>query len=88
LEDSLLTLSSKSVVLSAIKESEDARAAIVRWWNPTSKEVTTDLQLYVPVKRVALIKLNEEEITPLRAEQSHSIPTGPCGITTVRVEFK
>lgn len=84
LEDSLLALSPKTVVLSAIKESEDAKAAIVRWWNPTPKEVAASLQVNLPVKRAALAKLNEEGVKEL---SNHSIKTASYEIMTVRVEF-
>jgi len=87
LEDSLLSLSSKTVVLSAIKESEDAQAAIVRWWNPTSHEITTDLKLNAAVKSMALAKLNEDEVSVLATDSNQNIATGSYGIATVKVEF-
>lgn len=87
LEDSLLALSSKTAVLSAIKESEDAKAAIVRWWNPASKEVALDLQLNFPMKRAVIAKLNEEEITTLPSQQKQTINTVACGITAARIEL-
>ncbi len=84
LENSLLALSPKTTVLSAIKESEDAKAAIVRWWNPTPKEVAASLEVNLPIKRAALAKLNEERVKELSI---HSIKTEPNEIMTVRVEF-
>ena len=87
LEDSLLSLSSKAVVLSAIKESEDEKAAIVRWWNPTPHESSTDLKLNAAVKSMALAKLNEEEVSVLATDSNQNIPTGPYEIATINVEF-
>lgn len=86
LEDSLLTLAPQAVVLSAIKESEDMKAAIVRWWNPTSYGVSADLSLHLPVKRAMLAKLNETEIAVLPSSPRQMIGTGAFGITSVRVE--
>ncbi|MGH7594932.1 MAG: alpha-mannosidase [bacterium] len=87
LEDSLLALSPKTAVLSAIKESEDAKAAIVRWWNPTQHAITTNLTMTAAIKRVAMAMLNEDEVTALPAEQNQTIETGRYGMTTVRVEY-
>ncbi|MDZ7288590.1 MAG: glycosyl hydrolase-related protein [candidate division KSB1 bacterium] len=87
LKESLLTLSPKTLVLSAIKESEDAQAAIVRWWNPMHQEVPTELSLHLPVKKITLAKLNEEPTNALSSQQNHKITTGACGITTVHIEF-
>jgi alpha-mannosidase len=87
MEDSLLALSPKTAVLSAIKESEDAQAAIVRWWNPTQHQVSADLSLHLPIKKAKLAKLNETEIAALPFLQNQTIATGGCGMTTVRVEL-
>jgi alpha-mannosidase len=87
LEDSLLALSPQTVVLSAIKESEDAKAAIVRWWNPTPHEVSADLKLNAAVKSMALAKLNEDEVSVFAVDSNQNIATGPYGIATVKVEF-
>jgi alpha-mannosidase len=86
LEDSLLALSPKTAVLSAIKESDDMKAMVVRWWNPTSKEAAADLQLNFLMKRAVIAKLNEEEIRALPSQQKQTINTAACGITTVRTE--
>jgi len=87
LEDSLLSLSPQTVVLSAIKESEDAKAAIVRWWNPTPHEVSANLSLHLPIEKATLAKLIETETAALPSSQKQIIETGCCGITTVRVEL-
>jgi len=86
LEDSLLSLSPSTVVLSAIKESEDAKAAIVRWWNPTPSAISADLSLHLPIRKAALAKLNETEIATLLSLQRQLIETGAFGTTSVRVE--
>ncbi|MBV6505624.1 MAG: Mannosylglycerate hydrolase [Syntrophorhabdaceae bacterium] len=87
LEDSLLALSPKTAVLSAIKESEDGKAAIVRWWNPTPHEISADLKMNAAAKSIALAKLNEGEMSMLPVAQNQAIETEPCGMTTVKVEF-
>jgi alpha-mannosidase len=87
LEDSLLSLSPKTVALSAIKESEDAKAAIVRWWNPRLHEISADLKLNAAVKSVALAKLNEDKVSMLPVAQNQIIETGSCGMTTAKIEF-
>jgi mannosylglycerate hydrolase len=86
-EGSLLSLSSRSVMPSAIKESEDGKAAVVRWWNPAPHEVTAELSLQLPVKKITLAKLNEEAANALPSQQNQAITTGACGITTVYIEF-
>ena len=65
-EDSLLTINSKDVVLSVIKKAEREDAVVVRLFNPSrvnKNDVTVEFNK--PIKHAKLINLNEEVLEDL-----------------------
>ncbi|MGQ9852196.1 MAG: alpha-mannosidase [Candidatus Oleimicrobiaceae bacterium] len=62
---SFLQLAPGSLVLSAVKKCEERNSLIVRFFNPTEKEVPGHLRLARPIRKAHLTNLNEERIEPL-----------------------
>ncbi len=61
----LIHLQPDVLVLSACKYAQDREEMIVRFYNPSSKEVQAKLELGIPVRRVRTLKLDE---TPIRGK--------------------
>jgi alpha-mannosidase len=80
METSFLSLSSKAVVLSAVKESEAQDGTIVRWWNPTSQRLSVDVHTSTPDAMFA--KLNEEPLTPCLLS---GVAVKPHAMTTLKL---
>ena len=59
---SFLTLSPRTLVVSAIKRSEREDALIVRIYNPTSDAVDADVRLLFACREAALANLNEDAL--------------------------
>ncbi|HLP16778.1 MAG TPA: glycoside hydrolase family 38 C-terminal domain-containing protein [Bacteroidota bacterium] len=80
MESSFLSLSTKSVVLSAVKEAEAQDGTIVRFWNPTSQKLNVDVETTKPDAMYA--RLNEDALTPCLLNE---VIVKPRGITTLKI---
>jgi mannosylglycerate hydrolase len=83
MESSLLSLSTKTAVLSAVKESEDQDGIIVRWWNPGAQKISVSVDTRIGTGQASSAKLNEEPLTPCSLA---GIMTKPRSITTLRIK--
>ena len=83
---SLLECSSRSAVLTTVKESEDGRGLIVRWWNPLRRRITNTLTYALPMTGMAPATLDEKPLTSYSPGRTQSVSSDTCGITTIRIE--
>jgi alpha-mannosidase len=87
---SFLSISSKELVFSALKESEDGTGTVVRVWNPGPGAVESSLRFSRPVKDAWQARLDEQSAGRLEIRGDYEVPlqVAPHGITTVKVQFK
>ncbi len=83
MEMSFLSLSSKAVALSAVKESENQDGTIVRWWNPTHARISVEVDTSLAKGQSSYAKLNEEPLAPCTLS---NIGTRPNSITTIHLK--
>ena len=73
-EQSFLTLEPASLVLSAVKRSEQGDRLIVRFYNPTAVPVQATVRLFRPIRSAQVVNLNEEP-------QEELVVDGEGGVT-------
>ena len=85
---SFLQLAPGSLVLSAVKKCEERNSLIVRFFNPTEKEVPGHLRLARPIRKAHLTNLNEERIEslPVTASGELQLAVPHKKIVTVELE--
>ncbi len=84
---SFLSIEGPNVVLSAVKKMEDRDTLLVRFFNPTSKEVRTTLSAGFEVKAAYLVNLAEERGDKLKVTKNNVSVTVPKG-KIMAVEFE
>jgi len=90
LEYSFLSLEPEGLQLSALKESEDRKAIVVRISNPVNERREGRLRFEKKISQASLCKLNEEVMRPLRIEKGHElkIEVKPFEILTMKIKLK
>ena len=85
---SLFSMSSNSLVLTAMKKAERSDNLILRFYNPTSKELSEEIKFNIPIRKVWETNLNEERISESKAVDSRTIKiqAPPKKIITVEIE--
>lgn len=86
-EQSLLTLEGNGLVLSAVKTAEAGDGLVVRFYNITDKAVTARLHLSVPAKAAMLVNLAEEELEPLRLDDTRTVTIPVKGKQIITVKW-
>ena len=61
-EFSFMKVTPNTLVLSALKKTEDIDSMIVRIYNPTAKDVDGEIRLYKSLKNARFVNLNEEPL--------------------------
>jgi alpha-mannosidase len=87
---SLIEVAPAAVTISALKDAEDGRGAILRMYNQDAREHIAHLQLLLPVARAVLVNLAEQDgevIFEGTTRTEFAIAVRGHGITTVRVEW-
>nr|MBC7244599.1 hypothetical protein [Chloroflexota bacterium] len=87
LEQSLLTLEGKGLVLSAVKEAESGDGLIVRFYNITDEPVTARLRTSMPAKSAMLVNLAEEVLEPLHLDDTGAVAIPVKGKQIVTVKW-
>jgi mannosylglycerate hydrolase len=92
LESSLFAVEGGTLVLSALKESEDGTGIIVRVYNPGPAEAVGVLRCSRAVKKAEVVNLNEAVSGDAAVERNSggaSIPlrVGACGILTICIRL-
>ena len=87
-EGSFVSVTPESLVLSALKESEDGNALIVRLYNPGLSEVTGAVRSARNVTKASFCRLDETETSPAAIVDGKNIPVRvpPSGILTLRIQ--
>jgi hypothetical protein len=73
----------------AVKCSEDGRALIIRFYNPSRVAVDGYLRTLFNVERASYVTLDEREKAEIKIEDAHTVPiaAAPKAIVTVRLEI-
>lgn len=84
-----LKIEPESLVLSALKKCEYRDSVILRFFNPTGKELSGEIKFWKPIKSAYATNLNEERIKELPVEKDGvlKLKVGYKKIVTVEVEF-
>ena len=84
---SFFQLESKSLILSALKRSENGSSIILRFFNPTSAKVRTTLSCFRNIEKGWETNLNEERLRELNVEDQHrlTLNVGPKKIVTLEI---
>jgi len=90
LEASFVSIRSRELAFSALKQSEDGTGTIVRVWNPGPSAVESSLRFSRPVKDAWLARLDEQAVVRLEPGGEYEVPlrVPARGIATVKVQFK
>jgi alpha-mannosidase len=89
LHDSFLQGSTREVVWSALKQTEDGEDVLVRFYNTSPESMNVALNLNCPVKGAWISRLDESRLDPIGADGGSqlSIPVVPRGIASARVRI-
>ncbi len=89
LREPFCSISPTQLVLSAVKESEDGAATIVRIYNPLKVSVRGDIKFGLRLSRVSRAKLSEQSLDDLPSINGRSVQVDfrPNEIVTLRVMF-
>jgi mannosylglycerate hydrolase len=87
---SFLSIPTRQLVFSALKQSEDGTAIIVRVWNAGPNAVESSIRFSRPVKDAWQARLDEQTVDRLEMRGDYEVPlhVGPHGIATMRIQFK
>ncbi|MBS1253825.1 MAG: Mannosylglycerate hydrolase [Anaerolineales bacterium] len=88
-ELSFLTLEPETLVLSAVKRSEQGHKLIVRFYNPTSESAQATIRLCRPIRAAQAVNLNEEPQAELAVDEDGSLtlPVGGKQVRTIGLEI-
>ena len=80
--------STGNVKITAVKQSEDGRGAVIRGVNLSLEETVASIISEFPLLRASRTDLLEREIAPLPLEENRiDLPIGPKKIFTLKLEF-
>ncbi len=88
--ESFFSLDPDVLCLSGIKKAEDSDEVIVRFYNPTGREVSGRLWCRAAMKGARELKLSEEPLGDLEVEGRHTIrlTVSPKKIVTIGLRFR
>lgn len=76
-----------TLVLSGLKQSEDGKAFILRFFNPSERAVAGQVKFYRPPRSAALVDLKEDVVQALKSDAGAvALVAGPKKIVTLRIE--
>ena len=86
---SLLTVSSKQLIVSCVKESDDREpnTFVVRFYNPAETTVRTLVEFFAPIAKAELVTMEEKVIAsvPLTSSSGFAVEAAPKKIVTVKL---
>jgi len=74
-------------LFSTFKRSEDGRCAVLRLYNPSSREAEVEVIFGKPPARIWKARLDETEIEELPTGSTLKLRLGPCKVETLKLEF-
>ena len=85
-----MSVSPARLVLSALKQSEEGNALIVRLYNPGPLEVRGEVQSSKPVAKASYCRLDETETVPAEVFNGRTIPVSvpPSGIISLKLTIE
>lgn len=87
--NSYLTFDNDSAIMTALKPPQTGKGWIVRFINPTDKEITGMLTTHAPLASAKLVNLAEEDKAEYTITQNKiNVKIEPHKIHTLRLEFK
>lgn len=87
---SFISLEGDQLIFSALKQAEDGRGFVVRFWNPTSEPQKATLRFGVPIaraERLTLEELTEEPISVEEGGRRIELEVATKKIVTLRLEW-
>mgnify|MGYP000023419464 CR=1 FL=1 len=70
---SFMEITPTDLIISAVKQSEDGNALIVRFFNPTDETATGSIRFFKPLAEAILVNLLEEPLEQLRLNDEHTV---------------
>jgi len=85
LSSSLIKVSPDSLVFSGVKESEDGRSLILRFWNPSSRPCVAEVKCGFPLAFACRVTLEELPMNDLPVLEGNTVrlEAGPAAIVTL-----
>jgi alpha-mannosidase len=75
-------------VVSALKQSEDGKALVVRLFNPTTRTVNATIKTHAKIRSAHTLTLEEVTLKKLAAQpKSVKVALGPKKIVTVKLDL-
>ncbi len=87
LEHSFLSVKPSSLVISALKRSEDRNSYILRVFNPTGDKVYGNISICAAIKEAYITDLNENRLESLTVEQEHNMTAEVGSSKIITLEF-
>ncbi len=87
---SFLELKPLELQLSCVKQAEERESLVVRFYNPTAREIAGSLKLFKKLHSVRYLNLNEEPLdgkSPTVADEKIAFTVGAKKIITLELEF-
>ncbi len=85
---SFVETSPEAFVVSAVKQAEDMRGWLVRGYNISGEPINVTLKPWKPFKKVELVNLAEESLSPLIPDQSGQVKVPLHGHEIVSILFQ
>ncbi|MCC6697572.1 MAG: hypothetical protein IT365_18225 [Candidatus Hydrogenedentes bacterium] len=84
---SLLSVTPSNAVVSALKQSEDGKALVLRLFNPTEKKLDAEIKTHARIRAAHLLTLEELPVKNLTAQaKSVKLTLAPKKIVTVKLD--
>ena len=85
---SLLSVTPPNAVVSALKQSEDGKALVLRMFNPTGKKVGAEIKTRARIRAAHLLTLEELPVKKLAAlGKSVKVSLAPKKIVTLKLDM-
>jgi alpha-mannosidase len=84
----MFSVSDPRIAFAAVKQGEDGKGLVLRVWNPFDREIKCTLHCGVPVRRAALLTLEEKREKSLRVKDNRiRLVAGPKKIVTIGMQI-
>lgn len=86
-EYSFLSIDPPTVPVTAMKKSESGEGIIVRFYNPTSKEIGVRLHFHQPIAEAYLVRLDETRLKRVKVVSGNDVVVPAAGKEIISVEL-
>ncbi len=85
---SFMEIEQPELILSALKQSEDKKGLIIRFYNPTEKEIDTKINFYKAIASAHLVSIEEKAFEKLSVEnKSIKLTAYKKKVVTIKIGF-